>query len=261
MLLKELKRIEQLSIKQGRNDLNPDEERELKLLKEQLYESGGIKSAAAGLVVASNFKWVYAAYQTLKEQSQVEADDGLESEIYWEVIKTIENHVKVNGSSTALGDGEQKYYQAMSHYLRNGRLLDGFHSSPVWKNEPVSGKWMILKGKIKSTVSELLRGHLEHLKPTVGTKVEDRIEPLFNKIMQQLNTDVDAESLTTAEKIKVMDRLSGLLADMKGERKPVEALQVTHNNVFNLIMENKKDSKQLRNVAAELREGDGYELI
>lgn len=252
MLLKDLKRIEQLSIKGGRNDLNPDEERELKRLKEQLYENGGIKSGASGLVVASNYRWLYKPYMTLREQSQIEPDDVLEANIYWDCVKVIEGHVKSNGL-VDLTKNEQEYYRELSNFLSSGRCM--------WTEEPVNGKWMLLKGKLKSTVSELLRGFLEQVKPTVGNRVEDRVEPLFNKIMKQLNADVDAEGLSVGEKIKVMEKLSGLLADMKGERKQPDAIQVTHNNVFNVIMENKKEAKQLQRAAVELREGDGYELM
>ncbi len=262
MLLKELKRIEYLSVKEGKKDANPDEASELARLKQKLLENGGVNSAAAGLVVASNFRWLYQPYETLIDQAQLEQEDELELELYWDAVKVIESHVKSNAASELLKiDGEQRYYKVLSGYLRSNRISENFDRASQWLDEPTLGKWMLLRGKLKSTIAELLRHRLEAGRATVGTKIEDRVEPLFNKIMKQLNTDVDAESLSTAEKIKVMDKLSGLLADMKGERVKVDAVQVTHNNVFNVIMENKKEVKQLQRAAIELREGDGYDLV
>lgn len=262
MLRRELERICFLSVKDGRGDANPDEQGELKHLRERLLENGGINSASAGLVIGSNFSWLYKPYEVLIEQGQLAASDELERDLYWSCINVLEGHVKANAMPELLKrGGGQEYYRLLSSYFRSNRISEDTNKVSLWRDEPTVAKWMLLKGKLKSTIAERLRLHLESEKPVIGNRIEDRVEPLFNKIVKQLNAEVDLDSLNTGEKIKILDKLSGLLADMKGERKTPDAVQVTHNNVFNVIMENKKESKQLARAAVELREGEGYELI
>lgn len=262
MLHRELKRIEQLGSRGA--GLNPDEVGELDVLRIKLMENGGIKYANTGSVVAANYGWIYAEYERLVAESQLERDSGTEDGLYGLCLSVIEDHVGRHSSKDLLKADERGYFRALSSYLKSMGIPTDVQfnkSSYNFNSEPTNGRWMLLRGKLKSSIAEYLREAISFRKPSVGAKVEDRVEPLFNKILVQLNEEIDQEGLSTAEKIKVFDKLSTLLADMKGERSPLPGALVTHNNVFNVILENKKDAAQLRSKAIELLAGDGYDLV
>jgi len=263
MKFKELERFEKLALRKqslsGYDRITPDEEIELEELRGKIFENAGESSSNAGFVVVSNYKWIYKPYLELIEAGQMEKDTGLEEQIYWEALKLIEEHVGENGSRKLINED---YFRVLSHFLQANLISGIWKNDKEWLAEPITGKWGILRKRLREKVLELSRERIGESLGVLGTKVEDRIEPIFNKVLKVINKELDSNHLSSEEAIKLFNKLSGLMAEIKGEKVKNDGVQVTHNNVFVKILNEKRpeDREKLRGEAIELLEGEGYML-
>lgn len=274
MILSDLKRFENLYIrdnlkikeialisdfKRGLMPLNPDEEDELKELRGKILEHAGEGSDSAGFTVVSNYKWIFRVYEEAIELGGISQDEGLERKIFWKSVEFIEDYVYKNATKSLLV-GDEGYYRVLSMYLNSDELLSHLRSRNEWRQEVIIAKWGILRRKLKEEVKRLVDEYRSDAGVGLDLSVEQRVEPIFNKVLKQINSAIDADDLTQGEKLKIFDKLSGLLADVKGERKVETGVQVTHNNVFAVIMQDKGDVKALQGRAKEVLAGEGYLL-
>lgn len=263
MRFKDIERFNKLGQKENSLEgLTPHEDDELLALRQVVREHCGDSSDSAGFVVVANAWWMYRPYLERVDAGLIEQSDEFESRLYWKLLRAIEKWVLENGSKKLLGkrmpSGPGMYYRNLSFYLSQERIKSG--DEKEWNPEILTGKWMGLRRELVEMVRGLVGAEQEDAKGNLPEKIEDRIEPLFNKLLKDVSDAVDGGDLTPGEKLKMFDRLSGLLADMKGERQKGPQVVVTHNNVFAKIMSNKGDGKVLEAKAEEILEGEGYEL-
>lgn len=264
MLLEEIKRWEMLCARSARGELNPDDANELEELRKLVIESSGTKTSGSGYLVLANWSWIYGEYLTGIGIGKFKESDDLEDLIWWEVINLVEDWVLRNCDRKMLEKAE--YFETMSHYLARGRLPERVSGVSGWSEEANRCKWGILRRKLKERVLEICSSDIksEVAEVNKGT-IQDRIEPLFNKILVRLNVEADEQNLDTDQMLKLMNKLSSLLAEMKGETgKKEESTVVNQNNVFIAIMNKNNKVLPSREIleakAIEVLKGEAYEL-
>lgn len=265
MRISEIERWEKLSEKWRLGSLNPEEKKELEEIRALLVEEAGRESSSAGFLVLCNWRWIFQSYSESVAISETERSDELEERIWWSSIAFVERWVRGNADSGLLS-GDQNYYEALSEYLATTRLPNHLRSIPGWGKETVKGKWGMLRRELRSHVMDLLNG--EDKSDVMSGSIEKRIEPLFNKLLIQVNQEVDSNCLTVDDKIKLMNKMSSLLAEMKGEKKPNgDRIEVTNNNVFLQILNRSEGQQALMDMtsakakAKVILESGDYKLV
>jgi len=256
MFLNRIKRYFAIRKRESQGVVTADELVDKDVIYSELMEVAG---SGSGLIVLMNWEYVYRGYEEFISGGVIEGSCEVEENLFTASINFVEDHVSKYGSRKLISEvGDVVYYSEMNRWMSSNKVSSEF------QGEVVNGKWGLLKRGLRDFgnkwVKEWSKGSgSSSLKEL---KIEERIEPIFNKVLSQVLDEVDGGTLTAGEKLKLFDKLSYLLAEMKGERKSDIGVQVTHNNVFQVIMERKKEEGSLiSSRAIELLEGEDYKLV
>jgi hypothetical protein len=264
MDIEQIQTWEKLSVKFTKGEIVPDEQKKLDELRKIVIEESGQRTSGSGYVILGNWKWIYKDYFAAVQVGTCEKTHEIEDLIWWKSIELLENWVLSQCNKDLLQD--INYWENLSLYLAKGKLPDDYRKKPGWADEVVKCKWGILRRKIKESVVSVVKStSAEEKSPMLAGTIQERVEPLFNKILMRLNAEADTNNLETDQLLKLMNKLSSLLAEMKGETgKKDEGQVVNQNNVFIAIMNRDPSEKPPQQVleakAVEILQGEAYQL-